>query len=257
MVTVAQRWRRVAARLRGLLTRDRWLALAALVVMWSLVGVATMCVLAVARKSSWLNWDDAFIWLQVTVQGACYSIVGLLCVARRPRQFVGWLLVVTGFYFSTGPALRIILAGHQPTGVMLIFFGMADPDPLLSSGYAGQLAAALASRWAATQPTMAVFRGGGLRRAGFRGADPGRRIANVVPRLWSAQPADLLRVGTHSQLPCPPVGLGAGRDRQPWLDRYRGAAPPPATHERRSASPTRYRTAGLYVVAHSFLCLEF
>ncbi len=127
MAIVVRRWGRVAACLQGLFTRDRWLALAVLVVVWSLVGVATICVVAVWRKPSWLSWDDAFFRVQLVVQGACYSVVGLLVVARRPRQFVGWLVLVTGLYFSTGPTLRLVLADHRPTGIALIFFAWLIP----------------------------------------------------------------------------------------------------------------------------------
>lgn len=127
MATVAQRWGKVAARLQGEFTRDRWLALAALAVVWGLVGVATMCVLAVWHKPSWLTWDDALFMVQLTVQGACYSVVGLLVIARRPRQFVGWLILITGLHFSTGPTLRLVLSYHHPTGIVLIFLAWLIP----------------------------------------------------------------------------------------------------------------------------------
>ncbi|MGH3717824.1 MAG: sensor histidine kinase [Pseudonocardiaceae bacterium] len=127
MDALARHWGRVAPRLQGLLTRDRWLALAALVVMWSLVGVAMMCVLAVAHKPSWLSWDDAVFMVQLAVQGACYSVVGLLLVASRPRQFVGWLVIVTGLYFSAGPTLRLALADQRPTGVVLTLLAWLIP----------------------------------------------------------------------------------------------------------------------------------
>lgn len=127
MATVAHRWARAAARLVSLFTRDRWLALAALVVVGSFAGVATMCVLAVWHKPSWLSWDDAFFFVQLVVQGACYSVVGFLFVARRPRRFVGWLVLVTGLYFSIGPTLRIFLFFHQPTGITLIFLAWLIP----------------------------------------------------------------------------------------------------------------------------------
>ncbi|MBV9140905.1 MAG: hypothetical protein JO115_08295 [Pseudonocardiales bacterium] len=127
MATVAQRWGRVVARLQGLLTRDRRIVFAAFVVMWSLVGVAMMLVLAVARKPSWLTWDEAFLLLHVTVQGACYSTVGLLCVARHSRWFVAWLLLVCGLYFSTGPTLRIALTDHRLTGILLTFLAWLIP----------------------------------------------------------------------------------------------------------------------------------
>lgn len=125
MATVAHCWRRISARLQSLFTRDRRLMLAAFGVMWSLVNIATVCVLAVAHKPPWLTWDDAVFAIQMAVQGACFSVIGLLCVARRPRQFVGWLLLVTGML--PGPALRSIFAYHQPTGLVLTFVAWLMP----------------------------------------------------------------------------------------------------------------------------------
>lgn len=114
-------------RPQGLLTRDRWITLAALVVMWSLAGMVTMCVLAMWHKPSWLTWDDAFFGVQLVVQGVCYSVVGLLIVARRPGQFVGWLVLIAGLYYSIGPTLRLVLAYHHPTGIALVFLAWLIP----------------------------------------------------------------------------------------------------------------------------------
>lgn len=127
MATVAQRWGRVTARLQGLYTRDRWLALAALVVAWSLAGVVAICVLAIWHKPSWLPWNDAFLRVQLVVQGACYSVVGLLVIARHPRRFVGWLVLATGLYFSTASPLKLVLAYHHPTGIALISLAWLIP----------------------------------------------------------------------------------------------------------------------------------
>lgn len=127
MATVAQRWGKAGARLQSLFTRDRRVAFAVFVVVWSFVGVATMCVLVFWHKPSWLSWDDAFFRVQLVIQGACYSMVGLLLVARRTKQLLGWLILVTGLYFSTGPALRLILSHHQPTGVTIIFLAWLIP----------------------------------------------------------------------------------------------------------------------------------
>lgn len=127
MATVAQRWKRFATRLQGLYTRDRRLALAAIVVVWSLVGVVAIFALAVWHKPSWLPWNDAFMRVQLVVQGACYSVVGLMVIARHPRRFVGWLVLVTGLYLSTGPPLKLILAYHHPTGIALISLAWLIP----------------------------------------------------------------------------------------------------------------------------------
>ncbi|MGH7870284.1 MAG: hypothetical protein ACREP9_22235, partial [Candidatus Dormibacteraceae bacterium] len=127
MVAVEYHWTNITNRLRALFTRDRWLAFTALIVMCSFAGAVTMFILVVCRKPSWLPWGQALFWVQLAIQGACYSVAGFLFIARSPRQFIGWLVLAVGTYFSIGPTLRFVLADHPPGGLGLIFLAWLIP----------------------------------------------------------------------------------------------------------------------------------
>jgi signal transduction histidine kinase len=79
------------------------------------------------HKPLWMPWFKGIFGIEIAVQGVCYSALGLVVIAHRSRQLAGWLLLVTGWYFATGPTLRLLTAEHLPTGLALIALAWLIP----------------------------------------------------------------------------------------------------------------------------------